>query len=442
MQGCPAAMNTTRLKLIFIGQSARLAAAGILVAVWIIRRILDHEPQPAWFLLWAAAYSVAAWWWTKPVIDRWPRHFTVILLAHFAVDLAFVFYIVYQLAAPWHYHVYAVCSITVVFAGLVDKPSTAVWMAAEAYIIYLLAMAVMPEYTLGTPLVTAFEATFVGGYLALIGAVSYYAKRTLDIHQQEADSSSSALEHANLQLRQRMIDLSRSDRYKSEFLHMVSHELRTPLNSIIGFSDLMLKGLEGPVSPAQREDLESIHRSGRYLLNIVNDILDMAKIQSGDLRLKPERCDVIQLARESAEALLPAYTSKGLSLEISGPEGDETLAIVEADPARVRQVFFNLLSNAVKFTDHGGIRVSLSRENGSLVCAVSDTGRGIPSDRLEEVFDPFKQVDPALNRKHSGTGLGLPIAKRLVELHGGTIRVRSQVGRGTTFEFSLPRALN
>jgi len=434
-------MDEIRQKLIVIGGRARLAGSAILAALFALNYYQPFSQSYSYTLLIAAVYSLLAGLWAQPLVRKYGRHLTPILLAHFAVDLGFVCYMTNELGTQWHYHVYAISSLTIVFTGLVDRPVASLYMAAECFVIYLVAIVLFPSFRDGGPLKLVLDSLFVAGYLAMIGMISFSAKRTLDSLTEERMRSSVALEKANAQLRLRMIDLARSDRYKSEFLHMVSHELRTPLNSIIGFSELMLKGLEGPVSPAQREDLESIHRSGKYLLAIVNDILDMAKIQSGDLRLNPERCDVTSLARESAEVLVPAYASKGLSLEISGPSGGTTPAVVEADPARVRQVFFNLLSNAVKFTDHGGVRVTLNHEDDRVICAVSDTGRGIPSDRIEEVFDPFKQVDSTLNRKHTGTGLGLPIAKRLVELHGGNIRVRSQVGRGTTFEFSLPKML-
>ncbi len=434
-------MDEIRKKLIEIGGRARLAGSAILAALFVLNHFQPFSPSRGYPLLAAAIYSLLAGLWARPLSRKYADRLTLFLLVHFAVDLGFVCFMANELGAPWHYHVYAISSLTIVFTALVDRPVSSLYMAAECFVIYLIAVVLFPSFRDGGPLKLVLDSLFVAGYLTMIGMISFSAKRTLENLTDETKRSSTALEQANTQLRQRMIDLARSDRYKSEFLHMVSHELRTPLNSIIGFSELILKGLEGPVSPAQREDLESIHRSGKYLLAIVNDILDMAKIQSGDIKLNPERCDVTSLARESAEVLVPAYASKGLSLEISGPSGGSTPAVVEADPARVRQVFFNLLSNAVKFTDHGGVRVTLNHEDDRVICAVSDTGRGIPSDRIEEVFDPFKQVDSTLNRKNTGTGLGLPIAKRLVELHGGSIRVRSQVGRGTTFEFSLLKSL-
>ncbi len=434
-------MTSTQTKLLTIGRSARFAAAGVLVVLWFWNLLDGFSPAGGRELLCAAGYSLAAGFWAWPLIRRFEHHFGRVLIVHFTADVLIVFWLVSIYGAPWQYHLYAITSLTIIFTSFADKPASGLYLAAMIFIMYLVAMTLFPVYRRYDTTTLVFEALFVAGYLVLISVVAFYAKRTVDAHREEAEKSTVALEHANQQLRQRMLDLARSDRYKSEFLHMVSHELRTPLNSIIGFSDLMLKGLEGPISPAQREDLESIHRSGRYLLAIVNDILDMAKIQSGDLRLSPERCDVASLARESAEVLVPAYSSKGLSLEISGPSGQTVPLMVEADPSRIRQVFFNLLSNAVKFTDHGGVRVMFSQENGHIICSVSDTGRGIPSDRIEEVFDPFKQVDASSNRKNTGTGLGLPISKRLVELHGGTIRVRSQVGRGTTFEFTIPRNL-
>ncbi len=434
-------MTRTREKLIDVGVAARWAGGSLLLIIFILHRFRPFGPGGGYDLLGAAAYCLGAAVWARPLVHRYEKHLTWVLLGHFTVDLSLVLILINAYGAPWTNHVYAVASLTIVYAAMIDRPVTGLYATAISFGLYLFAVAFFPAFSAGTPMSTLVEAIFVSIYLLLMGVFSYFAKRTLDTLSMESARSASALEQANLLLRQRMTDLARSDQYKTEFLHMVSHELRTPLNSIIGFSELMLKGLEGPVTPAQREDLESIHRSGKYLLGIVNDILDMAKIQSGDLLLNPERCDVLTLARESAEVLVPSCSQKALSMEVSGPGGGLGTFTVEADPARIRQVFFNLLSNAVKFTDHGGVRIAINEEPDGIVCAVSDTGRGIPSDRIDEVFDPFKQVDSSLNRKTAGTGLGLPIARRLVELHGGSIRVRSQVGRGTTVEFTLPRSL-
>lgn len=224
-----------------------------------------------------------------------------------------------------------------------------------------------------------------------------------------------------------------ASRMKSEFLANMSHELRTPLNGIIGFSELIR---DEAADDETRENADIIEKSSRHLLELVNSILDIAKIEAGAMTLSPQAVKVAALASEAAAVHLSAAQAKGVALVCRVAEAcPET---IQADPLRLRQVLHNLLSNAVKFTSEGEVALDVSPEGGNLVFRVSDTGAGIPENMLHAIFEKFRQVDSFLTRSHSGTGLGLTLARHLVELMGGSIGVESTVGKGTVFHFTLP----
>ncbi|MDI9633427.1 MAG: ATP-binding protein [Methanolinea sp.] len=226
-----------------------------------------------------------------------------------------------------------------------------------------------------------------------------------------------------------------ADRLKSVFLATMSHELRTPLNSIIGFSGVLLQGLAGPLNEEQRKQLEIISQSAEHLLALINDVLDISKIEAGQLTLAREPFAMEDAIGKVVKSMRPQAEAKGLSLEAEvAPDVGE----VVGDRRRVEQVLLNLLSNAVKFTESGHVRVRCTREGPFVHVAVSDTGIGIRPEDLEEIFKPFSQVDTGLTRQYGGTGLGLSISKRLVEMMGGTIRVESEPGKGSTFSFTIP----
>ncbi|GAB4575240.1 MAG: hypothetical protein Kow0077_25760 [Anaerolineae bacterium] len=229
------------------------------------------------------------------------------------------------------------------------------------------------------------------------------------------------------------------DKVKSQFLANMSHELRTPLNSIIGFSRVILKGIDGPLTEMQKQDLETIHSSGQHLLNLINDILDQAKIEADKLSLNVDWFDinaVIDVARSMSIGLLKDKPVR-LNVEI-----EPNLPKVWGDEIRTRQVLLNLLSNAAKFTHEGSITVAaftVQGDDGPYVqISVSDTGIGIPEDKLDSVFVAFEQVDGSLTRTSGGTGLGLPISKSLIELMGGRLWVESTLNVGSTFSFVIP----
>ena len=240
------------------------------------------------------------------------------------------------------------------------------------------------------------------------------------------------LERANRQLSDSNQKISEADRMKSKFLANMSHELRTPLNSIIGFSKVMLKGIEGPLTDPQRVDLEAIHKSGQHLLGLISDLLDLSKIEAGKMDLRVEEVDLRELVHgvlSTAQAL-----SAGKQIELKQEVG-VSLPRVWGDGTRLRQVVLNLVSNAIKFTDRGEVEVRAEQRGAYVVVSVRDTGCGIKTEDQGKLFEEFRQLDGG---RRGGTGLGLAISKKFVELHGGEIWVESRPGEGSTFAFSLP----
>jgi signal transduction histidine kinase len=235
------------------------------------------------------------------------------------------------------------------------------------------------------------------------------------------------------------------DNMKSAFLANMSHELRTPLNSILGFTQVIQEGLDGPLTDMMESDLELIEKNGKHLLNLINDVLDMAKIEAGRLTLSPEPLSLYELLDDVivSNGLLARDRNLYLNLE-ADPDADWT---VIADHVRMRQIFINLIGNSIKFTESGGITVEFERllatsefEKSRVQVRICDTGVGIPPDRLEDIFEAFSQVDSTTTRKAGGTGLGLPISRRLVELHGGKLWAESKgiPGQGSVFYLELP----
>ena len=248
------------------------------------------------------------------------------------------------------------------------------------------------------------------------------------------------LEHQHLELTRLNTELDRASRLKDQFLANVSHELRTPLTSIIGFSELLLTHDTGPLTDTQRDFLETVARNGHHLLHLISELLDLSKIAAGHLELTRETLALEPLMREAGDSVR-ALLEKHEHVLVVEP-GPEPFS-VNADRTRVRQVLLNFLSNAIKFTTDGG-RVTLSARvddgGGSVRVSVSDTGIGIAAKDQPKLFHEFQQVDASPSRQFEGTGLGLALCKRLVEMHGGTIGVESELGRGSTFWFTLPRA--
>ena len=246
-----------------------------------------------------------------------------------------------------------------------------------------------------------------------------------------------ANENADLvgELRVNNLQLERANRLKSEFLASVSHELRTPMNAIIGYTKLMLDGLDGEMTAQQQTDLFRVAQAADNLLGLINGLLDLAKIEAGKMELNVEEVNITEVTDEALELVRPHADEKGLEVRALIPLG---LPNVWADRARVRQVLANMLANAVKFTERGTVSVGATAAEGWVTVSVSDTGVGISPEAQAYVFDEFRQADSSTTRRYGGTGLGLAISKRLVTLHGGRIWVDSEIGRGSSFHFTLP----
>jgi PAS domain S-box-containing protein len=275
----------------------------------------------------------------------------------------------------------------------------------------------------------------------------------LDVQQSEADKFSQedvrimttladqiAVAVQNARLYEEQVQtaerLREVDRLKSEFLASMSHELRTPLNSIIGYAEVILDGLDGPINEEIQEDVNAIHGSGKLLLNLINDILDLAKIEAQQLELDREEIDLPVFLEEVIETSQIMVKDKTVVLELLPLPAE--LPIIYADPIRLRQILNNLISNAAKFTERGSIRVSVACDTENVAFQVVDTGIGVSEDKLALIFERFRQADQSSTRKAGGTGLGLAITKQLIEMHGGHIQVASKEGEGSTFAFTLP----
>jgi PAS domain S-box-containing protein len=226
-----------------------------------------------------------------------------------------------------------------------------------------------------------------------------------------------------------------ADHVKSVFLATMSHELRTPLNSIIGFTGLLQQGLAGPLNEEQKKQLGMVRESGSHLLNLINDVLDISKIEAGQLQVSINPFDLRSVIQKVTQATKPLAEKKGIALEVEIAPDVNSLT---SDRRRVEQILLNLLSNAIKFTDEGKVRITCSRHGREVSVDVIDTGIGIKSEDMDLLFKPFQQIQTGLDRNYEGTGLGLSICKKLLDLLGGKILVHSEWGKGSTFSFSLP----
>jgi signal transduction histidine kinase len=229
--------------------------------------------------------------------------------------------------------------------------------------------------------------------------------------------------------------LELASQHKSQFLANMSHELRTPLNAILGYAELLVDGIYGDLAEKPRGVLERVQQNGKHLLGLINDVLDLSKIEAGQLALTMEDYVVPALVDSILSATDSLARAKGLTLQASvAPNLPPGLG----DARRLSQVLLNLVGNAIKFTDRGGVRIEAVAANGRFRIAVADTGPGIADDDQKRIFDEFKQVDNTSTRNKGGSGLGLTISKRIVELHGGEISVTSELGVGSTFTIDLP----
>ena len=299
------------------------------------------------------------------------------------------------------------------------------------------------------------EARRLGGYRTVLGVpmlregvtigvvtlsraeVRPFSDKEIELVSTFADQAAIAIENVRLfdEIQDKSRQLAEASQHKSQFLANMSHELRTPLNAILGYTELIADGVYGPPSEKMIDVLKRLEGNGRHLLGLINDVLDLSKIEAGQLNLSLADYslkDVVQSVHSAVEALAK---EKQIVLKVEVPPH---LPAARGDERKLTQVLLNLVGNAIKFTDTGEVAIKASAANGSFTVAVRDTGPGIAEAEQAKIFEEFQQADSSITKKKGGTGLGLAIAKRIVELHGGRIWVESSPGQGSTFSFTLP----
>jgi signal transduction histidine kinase len=253
-----------------------------------------------------------------------------------------------------------------------------------------------------------------------------------------ADASLVRLANAyDTQLRETNAQLSLASQFKSEFLAKMSHQLRTPLTAIIGFSEVLLQGMDGDLKPEQAQDVTEIHNSSAVLLELVNEILDLSKIESGKIEMAIRDVDLHEVVDQVITTMFQIAESKALKLT---SKLSPATPVVIADPSRLREILTNLVSNAIKFTPTGSVTITSAPRDGMAEISVIDTGIGVPPDATERIFQEFRQGSDQISETYGGTGLGLSIARKLAELQGGRMGVESAPGKGSRFWFTLPIA--
>jgi signal transduction histidine kinase len=264
-----------------------------------------------------------------------------------------------------------------------------------------------------------------------------FPAETIELLQTFATQSALAIQNARLfrEIEEKSRQLEAASQHKSEFLANMSHELRTPLNAIIGFSEVLSERMFGELNEKQDEYLKEIHASGQHLLSLINDILDLSKIEAGRMELEDTDFDLPVSIDDALVLVRERAARRSIALHATV---DQRVGQVKADERKMRQLLLNLLSNAIKFTPEGGrIDVEAKPVNGSIEVSVTDTGVGIAPEDQEAVFEEFRQVG-TVDKKVEGTGLGLALSRKFIELHGGRIWVKSRVGQGSTFTFTIP----
>jgi signal transduction histidine kinase len=281
------------------------------------------------------------------------------------------------------------------------------------------------------------EDRLIGGLVVRRKAAGKFPTPVVDLLQTFAAQSVLAIHNARLfqEIEEKGRELAVANKHKSEFLANMSHELRTPLNAILGYTELILDNIYGDVPEKIQDVLQRLQKNGRHLLNLINDVLDLSKIEAGRLSLSLNEYsmgELIQTVFTSVEALA---AEKNLDLKV---EVSKDLTIGKADEQRIAQVILNLVGNAIKFTDEGEVKIEATVSDGRFLVSVSDTGPGLAEVDQQKIFAEFQQADGSSTRKKGGTGLGLSISKKIIDMHGGRIWVESTLGKGSTFRFTLP----
>jgi len=282
------------------------------------------------------------------------------------------------------------------------------------------------------------EGCAVGAIAIFRDEVRPFTQKQVDLLCTFANQAVIAIENARLfnEIQDKSRQLEIANQHKSEFLANMSHELRTPLNAVIGFSEVLQQGMVGALNDKQGEYIQYIHTSGSHLLSLINDILDLSKVEAGRMELDLTSFNVPMAIDNALTLVKERATRHGLTLDCTL---DPAVADIHADERKFKQVMLNLLSNAVKFTPEGGqITVSARPMNHAVEISVTDTGIGIAPEDCDAVFEEFRQVGDSAERKAQGTGLGLALTKKFIDLHGGRIWLTSTLGKGSTFSFTLP----
>jgi signal transduction histidine kinase len=277
----------------------------------------------------------------------------------------------------------------------------------------------------------------IGALVVRRKAPGEFPQSTIDLMQTFAAQSVLAIQNARLfgEIGEKGRQLELASQHKSQFLANMSHELRTPLNAVLGYTELILDSVYGDVPEKARATLERIQSNGRHLLGLINDVLDLSKIEAGQLTLSLTHYSIQEMVSNVYTAVESLATSKNLTLKVELPKD---LPPAHGDERRLTQVLLNLVGNAIKFTDTGEVSIKASTSDGAFTVAVQDTGPGIAEKDRSKIFEEFQQADASITKQKGGTGLGLAIAKRIIEMHGGRLWVESEVGHGSTFFFRVP----